>query len=133
MRGCVCLHMQTPASSPDRLDPNGEADVAAAVFAALADPTRVRIVALLLARGELCICHIEEALGISQPRASRQVRALREAGLVVTHRRGQWVHCRVAADLDGLRGAAVEGVRASGVPDEAGGGPGDASGVCADG
>jgi ArsR family transcriptional regulator len=40
-------------------------------FRALGDETRLRIVALL-SHGELCVCHLEKALGISQPNASRQ-------------------------------------------------------------
>ena len=42
------------------------------MFQALADETRLRIVHLLV-HGELCVCHIEKGLGISQPNASRQL------------------------------------------------------------
>ena len=44
------------------------------LFKALGDETRLRIVALL-SHGELCVCHIQEALGLSQPNVSRQVAA----------------------------------------------------------
>jgi ArsR family transcriptional regulator len=68
------------------------------VFAALADETRRRILGLL-ASGEICVCHIHEALGIPQPTASRHLAHLRKAGLVATRRDGLWVHYRLA-DLD---------------------------------
>jgi ArsR family transcriptional regulator len=60
-------------------------------FRALGDETRLRIVALL-AHGELCVCHLEKALGISQPNASRQLGILRAAGIVDARREGTWVY-----------------------------------------
>jgi ArsR family transcriptional regulator, arsenate/arsenite/antimonite-responsive transcriptional repressor len=65
------------------------------VFRALADATRLRILGLL-ATGEVCVCHIHEALKISQPKASRHLAYLRRAGLVATRRDGLWVHYRMA-------------------------------------
>jgi ArsR family transcriptional regulator, arsenate/arsenite/antimonite-responsive transcriptional repressor len=66
-----------------------------AVLRALADPTRLRIIALLLG-GEVCVCHIHEALGIPQPKASRHLAYLRRAGLVEARKDGLWVHYRAA-------------------------------------
>lgn len=66
---------------------------------ALADPTRLRIVALL-AHGELCVCHVESALGLSQPNASRQLGILRTSGVVDTRRDGSWVYYRIAEQFD---------------------------------
>lgn len=65
------------------------------VHRALADTTRLRILALLT-RGEVCVCHIYHALGVSQPKASRHLAYLRRAGLVATRRLGQWVYYRLA-------------------------------------
>lgn len=62
---------------------------------ALADPTRLRIVGLLR-HGEVCVCHIHETLGISQPKASRHLAYLRRSGLVDAEKRGLWVHYRLA-------------------------------------
>jgi ArsR family transcriptional regulator len=62
---------------------------------ALGDETRLRIVALLT-HGELCVCHLQEALGLSQPNASRQLSILRNAGVVDARREGPWVHYRLA-------------------------------------
>jgi ArsR family transcriptional regulator len=65
------------------------------VFRALGDETRLRIMALL-AHGELCVCHVEQALGLTQPNASRQLGILRTAGLVDSRREGSWVYYRIA-------------------------------------
>jgi ArsR family transcriptional regulator len=66
------------------------------LFRALGDETRLRIVALLT-HGELCVCHIEQALSLSQPNASRQLGVLRAAGVVDSRRDGTWVYYRLAA------------------------------------
>lgn len=68
-------------------------------FRALADPTRLRIIGLL-AGGEVCVCHIYDALRIPQSRASRHLAYLRRAGLVQTRRDGLWVHYRLAEPAD---------------------------------
>jgi ArsR family transcriptional regulator len=65
------------------------------VFKALADATRLRILGLLLT-GEVCVCHIHEALKISQPKASRHLAYLRRARLVSARRAGTWMHYRLA-------------------------------------
>jgi ArsR family transcriptional regulator len=69
------------------------------VFAALADETRRRILGLV-ASGEVCVCHIHEALDVPQPTASRHLAHLRKAGLVATRRDGLWVHYRLATVED---------------------------------
>jgi ArsR family transcriptional regulator len=66
---------------------------------ALADPTRLRILGLV-AGGEVCVCHLHEALGIPQPTASRHLAYLRRAGLVDTRRDGLWVYYRLATLAD---------------------------------
>ena len=69
------------------------------LFKALGDETRLRIVALL-SHGELCVCHIEAALALSQPNASRQLGVLRAAGVVEPRREGTWVYYRLADQPD---------------------------------
>ena len=81
----------------------------AAVCAALADPTRLRILALL-ADGEVCVCHLHDSLDIPQPTASRHLAYLRRTGLVETRRDGLWVHYRVARTLAPHVRHAVESV-----------------------
>jgi ArsR family transcriptional regulator len=65
------------------------------LFRALGDETRLRIVALLT-HGELCVCHIESALELSQPNASRQLGILKSAGIVDSRRDGTWVYYALA-------------------------------------
>jgi len=64
--------------------------VASTIFAALADPTRLRILALLGAM-ELSVGEIAQVLGQSQPRVSRHVRILVDAGLAERRKEGSWV------------------------------------------
>ncbi len=65
------------------------------LFRALGDETRLRMVALL-SHGELCVCHIEKALDLSQPNVSRQLGILRAAGIVDARRDGSWMHYALA-------------------------------------
>ncbi|HZG46136.1 MAG TPA: metalloregulator ArsR/SmtB family transcription factor [Allosphingosinicella sp.] len=60
------------------------------LFAALADPTRLRVLALLRAM-ELSVGEIAQVLGQSQPRVSRHVKILAEAGLIDRRKEGSWV------------------------------------------
>ena len=70
----------------------------AAVCAALADPTRLRILSLL-SDDEVCVCDIHESLDIPQPTASRHLAYLRRSGLVEGRRDGLWVHYRLSPAL----------------------------------
>lgn len=71
----------------------------ARVMKALADETRLRIVALL-AHGELCVCHIEVALDLSQSSASRHLTALHQARIVKRRRDATWVYYSLASPGD---------------------------------
>ena len=74
------------------------------LFRALGDETRVRIVALLV-HGELCVCHVENALDLPQPSVSRALGILKSAGLVESRRDGSWVYYRlVDQEVPELRG-----------------------------
>jgi ArsR family transcriptional regulator len=61
------------------------------LFAALADPTRLRLLNLM-AGHEVCVCHFVEILGQSQPKISRHLAYLRNAGIVSARREGKWVN-----------------------------------------
>lgn len=65
---------------------------AAAVFRALSDETRLRILKAISQMHELCECNIVPVLGLSQPTVNYHLKVLREAGLVESERRGQWVY-----------------------------------------
>lgn len=60
------------------------------VFKALSDLTRLRIL-LLLQYGELCVCEVEEVLGMKQSRISRHLNILRSAGLTGARYVERWV------------------------------------------
>lgn len=64
----------------------------------LADPTRLRILILLLER-ELCVCELTQALSLPQPKISRHLGVLRESGLLLDRRSGLWIHYRIHPDL----------------------------------
>jgi ArsR family transcriptional regulator len=99
------MNTQVMSHTPDRLLP------------LLADPTRLRCVVLLQQEGELCVCELVQALDLPQPKVSRHLALLREAGVVEDRRAGQWVHYRlhpalpawaravVTAAADGVDGA----------------------------
>jgi ArsR family transcriptional regulator, arsenate/arsenite/antimonite-responsive transcriptional repressor len=69
----------------------------AGLFKALADPTRVRLLALIAAHegAEACVCHLVEPLGLSQPTVSHHLKILLDAGLLERDRRGSWNYYRV--------------------------------------
>ena len=60
------------------------------VFKALSDPTRLRIILLLLGK-DLCVCELTFILKMSQSRVSHQLRILRDAGLAEDKRDGKWM------------------------------------------
>ncbi len=68
------------------------------ILRALADPTRLRIV-LLIRQLELSVGEIVQILGQSQPRVSRHIRILDEAGLTERHKEGSWVFLRPCGAL----------------------------------
>jgi ArsR family transcriptional regulator len=82
-----------------------------AVFRALADETRLEMLALLSSHGELCVCDLQQVLGINQSKTSRHLQYLKHAGLLTDRRAGLWVHYRIAADLDAERRAVVAVLR----------------------
>jgi ArsR family transcriptional regulator, arsenate/arsenite/antimonite-responsive transcriptional repressor len=64
-----------------------------------------------LLTGEVCVCDIHESLRIPQPKASRHLAYLRQAGLVETRRDGLWIHYRLAKLADPVLTAIVDAVR----------------------
>ena len=77
---------------------------AARQFRALADETRLAILKQLRVCGEMCACDFVACCGLAQPTVSHHLKVLREAGLVETDKRGQWVYYRLNAPaLEALR------------------------------
>jgi ArsR family transcriptional regulator len=70
-----------------------EAGATAALFRALGDPARVRIVNLLSTAGEAaCVCELVEPLGLAQPTVSHHLKKLTDAGLLEREQRGKWAY-----------------------------------------
>lgn len=68
-------------------------------FEALADPLRRRLIRLLLEKDERCVCELHGLLSESQPKVSRHLAVLREAGIVAVRREGVWMHYRIHPGL----------------------------------
>jgi ArsR family transcriptional regulator len=90
-----------------------EAAATAALFAALGNPARVRLVNVLARSDEpLCLCNLIEPVGLAQATVSEHLKKLVEAGLVLREERGKWSYFsidsaafeRVAALSDLTRG-----------------------------
>jgi ArsR family transcriptional regulator, arsenate/arsenite/antimonite-responsive transcriptional repressor len=70
-------------------------DLSIELFKAFADPVRLRLLNLLV-DGEVCVCHLHEALDLPQSTVSRHLAYLRKRGLVHGRKEGLWVHYRLA-------------------------------------
>lgn len=69
-------------------------------FKVLADPTRLRLLALIanVSEGEICACDLTEPVGRSQATVSHHLSVLANAGLVTREQRGKWAWFRVAPE-----------------------------------
>lgn len=85
-----------------------QAEELAVRLKAIADPTRLRLLSMMLASPglEACTCDLTEPLGLTQPTVTHHLRTLAKAGLIVPERRvGNFTYYRVVADaLSGLAG-----------------------------
>nr|WP_176921613.1 metalloregulator ArsR/SmtB family transcription factor [Pseudonocardia oroxyli] len=74
-----------------------EATELAAVFKALGDPVRLRLLSLIAAHdgGEACVCDLTGAFELTGPTISHHLKVLRTAGLITGERRGTWIYYRV--------------------------------------
>jgi len=68
------------------------------IFKALSDETRLTIMGLVFHHGHLCVCEVEQILGITQSKASRHLRYLRDAGVLEDEREGLIVNYRLPVD-----------------------------------
>lgn len=69
------------------------------VFKCLGDETRARIMLMLRAEGELCVCELIWALDDNQSKVSRHLSQLRTCGLLEDRRQGQWIYYRLHPQL----------------------------------
>ena len=68
------------------------------IFKALSDETRLRMLSLIL-DGEMCVCEIEDCLGLTQSNASRHINALKSAGILSSSKQAQWSYYRLNEDF----------------------------------
>ena len=98
-----------PLAAADLSD--DEAAATAAVFKALSDPHRVRIVNLLANSDEpICVCDFTEPIGLSQPTVSHHLKKLFDAGLLHREQRGTWSYYSLSPDAMRRLGDVVAGV-----------------------
>ncbi len=84
---CCSPLSREPISAEQALELSG-------LMKALADPTRLRLLSMILAHdgGEACVCDLTAPLSLTQPTVSHHLKVLRDAGLVTSERRGTWVY-----------------------------------------
>src|SRR3954469_1150384 len=90
--GVCCAPLQAAPLAED------QAAELARVFAALADPVRLRLLSMVAANGEVCSCDLEDPLGKSQPTISHHTKALADAGLITGEKRGRWMMWRIVPE-----------------------------------
>lgn len=88
-----CAPLAKPALSDE------QAEATAAIFQALADPARVKIINVLAGTGEpVCQCELTPALELSQPTVSHHLRKLTDAGLLERVQRGKWAYYSLSGE-----------------------------------
>lgn len=80
-----------------------DAERIAPMFKALGDPVRLRMASMIAARPEVCVCEITPVFDLSSGTISHHLKALRDAGIVESERRGTYVYYRIRPEaLAGL-------------------------------
>jgi ArsR family transcriptional regulator, arsenate/arsenite/antimonite-responsive transcriptional repressor len=103
-----CVPLATEPLSAEQAGP------LAAMFKALADPVRLRLLSLIASHhGEVCVCDLTPRFSVTGPTISHHLRVLRESGLIDCERRGTWVYYRLRNGvLDQLAGVFESRLRA---------------------
>ena len=89
--GACCAPLtEAPISAED-------AELAARVFKALADPARVRLLSMIAAGDPdgACVCDLNEAVNLAQPTVSHHLKVMLDAGLLERERRASWAYYRL--------------------------------------
>lgn len=95
--------IEAPAcrSRAEALTPEHAASLAG-LFKALADPVRLRLVALIADAGRVCVCELTPHFELSGPTISHHLKVLREAGLVDAERTGTWIHYWIRPEVESV-------------------------------
>jgi len=99
--------MSSTAVAPRRAAALSDVDE---LFKGFADPTRIRILNLLVA-GELCVCDLVSLLDLPQPTVSRHLAYLRDSALVEVTRESKFAHYRLSAPANGVHQNLIACVR----------------------
>lgn len=65
------------------------------IFKALSEESRLRILSLLVNSEELCVCEVEEILGMTQSNASRHLTILKNCGILISYKKAQWAYYKL--------------------------------------
>lgn len=94
---CRCIHQERVKTAEKHALPSGENEQLAALFKALGDPNRLRIL-WALDREEMCVCDLAKFVGVSESAVSHQLRLLRQLQLVSNRREGPILYYRLNDD-----------------------------------
>ncbi len=86
------VHQKTAGHQAASFDP-------VIVFKAMAEELRLSALLLIKDQEQLCVCELTEAFDAAQPKVSRHLASLRDAGLLATERRGQWIYYSLNPEL----------------------------------
>lgn len=86
-------------------------DIFLKTVSALNDETRVVILRFVDKHGALCVCDLQQSLGMIQSRLSRHLKILKEAGFLRVERKGTWAYYSIRSPLDRFRLEALEEIR----------------------
>lgn len=92
---CRCIHQDRVEAARKHALPDRENDQAAALFKAMGDPNRLRIL-VALDHGEMCVCDLAQFVGVSESAVSHQLRQLRQLQLVTNRREGPVLYYRLS-------------------------------------
>ena len=90
-----------------------QAEAAVILLKAVADPVRLRLMSIIAAADETCVCELSGEFDVSQPTISHHLRVLREAGWVDSERRGTWVYYRPRHEAINALGSLFSGAPAN--------------------
>ena len=68
------------------------------ILKSLADETRLRILSQVI-KGEICVCEVEQCLGLTQSNASRHLTALKKAGILDSFKVAQWTYYKISDEF----------------------------------
>ena len=100
VEACCPVVRETP------LEP-AAADRVAAAFKVLSDPARLRLLTMIAAGDETCVCNLTDEMGLSQPTISHHLKVLLDAGFIAREKRGTWAYYSLVPEALSILRAAL--------------------------